>query len=293
MVKKRKTPSEPRRGTSASSSGILVIADRDTDEQDLGALHGFDDGATQTSLPTFANVELDESLFREAEPIDPAAEGEYSGLSISSGAPKSEEDRRLTLTLFKIFARRRVEINLSVDQLARLSGVALATLRAFEEGMPGQVITYDQAVVLARVLGVAPEELPGLRRRDERAHLGLTLSELERTLHAAPLLRFEGAHGERYGGDVERVAASKAFAVRVEDESLTPALPRGAMLGFMAGVRPRPGATLLLRHRRSALLAMRRHAPPAYVGLATWQPSYVIGGEWHVIGSLEVILPPR
>ena len=213
-----------------------------------------------------------------------ASEGELARLS---------GERRLTPTLLRIFARRRKQVGVSIEQVARLSGISKAELIRYEDETTPASISYDQVVVLARVLGLSTDELPGLRPREERFPLGLTLAELERGLLGAPLLRFEGTNGERYGGDVERAAASRAFTVRVEDSSLEPALYRGALLGFMNATRVRPGAVVLLRHRRSSLMAMRRLEPTLYRGVLPWQPSYPIGGEWQVAGSLEVTLPPR
>ena len=208
--------------------------------------------------------------------------------------PREPLERRLTATLLKIFTRRREHIGLALEQLARLSGISLDQLRSFDHPRAGQTITYDQAVVLTRALGISPDGLPGLRRRETRAHLTVTLGELEAALLAAPLLRFEGKFGERYGGDVERAASSKVFTVRVDDDSLQPAFPRGSLLGFMNDAEPKEHGVLLLRHRRSSMLAMRRADPKAYLGLVEWQPSYVVGGgEWTVCGALVVTLPAR
>jgi hypothetical protein len=268
----------------------------DTDEQDLGELHpefGEDTdvgtGDTAAAMPTVRAE--DEALLDLGSLNKTTLDASSSHQSVEGGG--AEQGRRLTPTLLKIFARRRQQIRLSLDQLSRLSGISLPNLEALDQGMPGTSITYDQTVVLSRVLGVGVDQLPGLRKRENRSHLGEVVAELERTLLAAPLLRFEGRSGERYGGDVERAASSKAFTVRVEDESLEPALVRGTLLGFMGGAKPRPSGILLLRHRRSALLAMRRNEPPSYTGLVPWQPGYVVGGEWHLVGSLEVVLPPR
>jgi hypothetical protein len=276
-----------------------------TDEHHLGDFHPDfrpEDEAASAFGPTAAMdaVSEDELLDLGAlrgEPRGAIGSGAYASLSMTpeaaAVAAKEEHERRLTPTLLKIFARRRGEIRLSLDQLARLSGIRMDVLEAIDRARPGTSITYDQVVVLSRVLGVPVDQLPGLRKRETRSHLGVALAELERTMLAAPLLRFQGDSGERYGGDVERATASKSFTVRVEDDSLEPSFVRGSLLGFMNGVRPRPGGVLLLRHRRSALLAMRRHEPPSYLGLVAWQPAYVVGGEWHLVGSLEVMLPPR
>jgi transcriptional regulator with XRE-family HTH domain len=293
-TKKRKTPPQPRKVDHHAVT--MLHGTRDTDEHDLGELHPDYGDAAEEDLATGATAAAMPSVQEEAL-LDL---GSLNTVSVDSSysrhvaeARGAENERRLTPTLLKIFSRRRQQIRLSLDQLSRISGISLGSLEALDQGKPGTSITYDQMVVLSRVLGVGVEQLPGLRKRETRSHLGELVGELERILLAAPLLRFEGKSGERYGGDVERAAASKAFTVRVEDESLEPALARGALLGFMSGSKPQPGAILLLRHRRSALLAMRRNVPPSYTGLVPWQPGYVVGGEWHLVGSLEVILPPR
>ena len=275
---------------------------RDTDEQDLGEYlpnySSFEEN-TDGGSPPAVMVE-DEALLdlgtlgtapTRGELLD---SGAYEALKVDGARPNEAVsiDRRLTPTLLKIFHRRRQQIRLSLDQLERLSGIELATLEALDHGR-ARSISYDQVVVLARVLGIGTDQLPGLRPREARPHLAVVLADLEGALLAAPLLRFEGQHGERYGGDVERAISSKTFTVRIEDEALDPVMVRGSLLGFMSGVQPRAGGILLLRHRRSALLAMRRYEPPSYGGLVPWQPAYVIGGEWHVVGSLEVVLPPR
>ena len=90
----------------------------------------------------------------------------------------------------------------------------------------------------------------------------------------------------------ERVATTPAFAVRVGDGSLGEAWPRGTLLGFIADDKPQIGDVVLLRHRKSRLLALRRFAPPSYLGVASWQPAYVCtGGEWIAVGRLRAVLP--
>ncbi len=153
-------------------------------------------------------------------------------------------------------------------------------------------LIYDHAVVIARVLGVRPQDMPGLRMRDAKDEVAPALDELERALLAGPQLVFEGKSGERFGGDLERVATTPAFAVRVGDGSLGDAWPRGTVLGFVADDKPQIGDVVLLRHRKSRLLALRRFAPPSYTGLVAWQPAYVCsGGEWIAVGRLRAILP--
>ena len=299
MAKKRKTPAQPR-APHDDLAGARVMGrqlDRDTDEQYLGEVHPdfVDETGAVTRLEARPGLGDEELLDPPIDPpLRPRTDAEYSYEELRIEPPGAVPvERRLTPTLLRIFARRRRQIRLSLEQLARLSGISLELLVALDETRPGQTITFDQAVVLARVLGVPADELPGLRRREAPTHLGRVLAELERTMLSAPLLRFEGQHGERYGGDVERAASGKAFTVRIEDGTLDPALPRGSLLGFLTGTEPRRGGVVLLRHRRSALLAMRRNEPPSYLGVSPWQPSYVVGGEWHHLGCLEVVLPSR
>jgi transcriptional regulator with XRE-family HTH domain len=228
----------------------------------------------------------------ESGPIDVAA--------LADLADERSSARRLSPTLMRIFQRRRQAIGLSLDQTSKLSGIAEADLSWLQQDGVEHRLTYDHAIVLARVLGVPASEMPGLRPRDRRLDLATALGELERVVLSGPLLRFEGRGGERFGGDVERVASAPSFAVRIDDSSLGDAWPKGTVIGFQRDAQPEPagGSLALLRHRRSALIALRRVAEEGYVGLAPWQPAYprtaaglVEGGEWLVIGVGVVVLP--
>lgn len=192
----------------------------------------------------------------------------------------------------KIFQRRREQIGLTIGQVAKLAGIEEDELMRFE-GTNGQHrLVYDHAVVIARVLGVRPQDMPGLRGRETRDEVAPALVELERALLSGPQLTFEGKAGERFGGDLERVATTPAFALRIGDSSLGDAWPKGTLLGFVAEAAPAIGDVVLLRHRKSRTLALRRFAPPSYTGLQPWQPAYVCtGGEWIAVGRLQVILP--
>jgi transcriptional regulator with XRE-family HTH domain len=209
-----------------------------------------------------------------------------------SHPPKPSTSRRLSPTLMKIFQRRREQIGLTIEQVAKLAGVEEDELMRFE-GTNGQHrLLYDHAVIIARVLGVLPQDMPGLRTREAKDDLLPVVQELERALLAGPQLTFEGKSGERFGGDLERVATTPAFAVRIGDSSLGDAWPKGTVLGFIAGSAGQIGDVVLLRHRKSRTLALRRFAPPSYTGLQPWQPAYVCShGEWIAVGRLQVILP--
>jgi hypothetical protein len=205
--------------------------------------------------------------------------------------PKPSSSRRLSPTLMKIFQRRREQIGLSLKQVADLSGIALEDLARFEATQGNARLFYDHVVVLARVLGLKPHDLPGMRARDSRDPVKEAIEELERALRGGPRLTFEGQKGERFGGDVDRVVTSPSFGVTIGDSTLEPTFAKGVLLGFLTEFAPKPGEVVLVRHRRSKLLALRRNLPPQLAGLAAWQPAYVGGGEWIAVGQLQIVLP--
>lgn len=201
--------------------------------------------------------------------------------------------RRLSGTLVKIFKRRREEIGLSLQQVSKLSGIDLAELEKHERGGDDTRVSFDHAVILGRVLGVRPQEMPGLRPREQKGDLPSAVDELRTQLAAAPTLLFEGRGGERLQGDLDRIGTTPAFGVQIGDNTLGEPYGKGTILGFVADVEASPGDVLLLRHRRSKLLALRRLTPPTYNGLAAWQPAYVVADDWVAIGRLVVTLPGR
>ncbi|HWE28924.1 MAG TPA: helix-turn-helix transcriptional regulator, partial [Polyangia bacterium] len=80
---------------------------------------------------------------------------------------KPSSSRRLSPTLMRIFQRKREQIGLSIAQVAKLTGIDVEELTRFE-GTNGQHrLVYDYAVLVARVLGIAPKDLPGLRNGKE------------------------------------------------------------------------------------------------------------------------------
>src|SRR5205809_237837 len=79
---------------------------------------------------------------------------------------------------------------LSIDQVSKLSGINGQTLKAYETtGGPDRLL-YDHAVILARVLGVRPQEMPGLRPRETKDDVAGLIGELSRAVLQGPLITF-------------------------------------------------------------------------------------------------------
>jgi len=210
-----------------------------------------------------------------------------------SHPPKPSSSRRISPALMQIFKRRREQIGLSIEQAAKLAGVDEREYMRFEATQGGHRLVYDHAIVMAKVLGVPPQEMPGMRAQPSKEEsISARLRALEQALEAGPLLVFEGQSGERYGGDVERVIVTAGFAIRIGDASLGDAFPRGALLGFSTGAVTREGDVVLLRGRKSRQLSLRRISGPAYAGLASWQTSYAKSdADLLVVGRLQVLIP--
>ena len=205
--------------------------------------------------------------------------------------PGGQKLHRMSTTLAKVFQRRREQIGLSIDQVSKLSGINEAALKGYETRRRGPTgCSDDHAVILARVLGVRPQEMPGLRPRETKDDVQGLVSEVSRAVLSGPLITFEGRNGERFGGDLDRLTTAPAFALQIGDNSLGDAWPKGSLLSFVAE-QPLPGDVTLLRHRRSKLLALRRLTPPTYNGLMPWQPAYVAAGEWMAVGRVQMVLP--
>jgi hypothetical protein len=206
--------------------------------------------------------------------------------------PKPSSSRRLSPTLMKVFQRKREQIGLSIQQLAKLTGIDEEELLRFE-GTNGQHrMIYDHVVLVARVLGIRPNEMPGLRSaRDAKDAAGAALGSLQTALLAGPVLTFEGKSGERFGGDLERLGTTPHFAVRIGDGSLGEGWPKGALLGFIVDTSPTPGDVVLVRNKRVKQLGLRRASAQGWAPLASWQPAYPHGGDWLAMARLQVLLP--
>jgi transcriptional regulator with XRE-family HTH domain len=254
---------------------------RSIEDELFNNVPSFDDGTPQSD-PDAATAIRGGEIRNE-----PTNRRRISGSFAKTGDGKLH---RMSATLGKTFQRRREQIGLTLQQVAKLSGIGEQELRGYEAGASQNRLLYDHAVILARVLGVRPQEMPGLRPREQKEDVGAQIGELARVLLSGPIITFEGKSGERFGGDLDRLATAPQFALQVGDHSLGEAWPKGAVLSFIAE-QPLPGDVVLLRHRRSKLLALRRLTPPSYNGLQPWQPAYVAGGEWMAIGRLQIVIP--
>src|SRR4051812_7961560 len=168
-----------------------------------------DAGSDDTSLDgpkVAAPVSMEDSVELLLPEFD-GADDEFGGETIDRGSrpPRPSSSRRLSPTLMKIFQRRRQQIGLSLEQISKVSGVEAEELERFENTAGGHRLLYDHAVVVMRVLGLKPNDLPGLRVKDGREDARSAADELYRAMVSGPVLTFEGKAGERFGGDVERV----------------------------------------------------------------------------------------
>jgi transcriptional regulator with XRE-family HTH domain len=206
--------------------------------------------------------------------------------------PKPSSSRRLSPTLMKVFQRKREQIGLSLAQVAQLSGIEEDELVRFEATNGQHRLVYDHVVLLAKVLGIRPADMPGLRSsREAKDAAGAALGSLQTALLSGPMLTFEGKSGERFGGDLERVGTTAHFGVRLGDNTLGEGWPKGALLGFVLDVQPAPGDVVLVRNKRVKQLALRRASATAWQPVAPWQPAYPISGDWSAMARLHVILP--
>jgi hypothetical protein len=206
--------------------------------------------------------------------------------------PRPSSSRRLSPTLMKVFQRKREQIGLTLEQVAKLTGIELEELVRFEGTNGNHRLVYDHVVLVARVLGVRPQDMPGLRGGHRtRDAVGTGLGALQTALLAGPLLTFDGKSGERFAGDLDRVGTTPHFAVRLGDGSLGEGWPEGALLGFVMDAAPQPGDVVVLRNKRVKQLALRRATAAAWAPLASWQPSHAHGGDWAATARLQVLLP--
>lgn len=246
----------------------------------------------RVSAPADSHDTVSSELLVDEDEDEDADESEEPTVYRGDRPPKPSSSRRLSPTLMRIFARKREQIGLSIAQLAKLTGIEEQELMRFEGTNGGHRLIYDHAVLLARVLGVRPHDMPGLRSaKDAKDAVGGSLGALTTALVSGPLLTFEGKSGERFGGDLERVGTTPHLAVKLGDASLGEGWPKGALLGFVVDAAPKPGDVVLVRNKRGKSLALRRASGSAWAPVAPWQPSYPAGGDWIAVARLQVILP--
>jgi hypothetical protein len=285
-----------------------VTDDRARGGKKRPAQHG-DDGPTSIDGPKIGDVPTNVDGPRIEAPADPhdTVSGELMTFDDDAEEDSQNEDptiyrgdkpqkpsssRRLSPTLMRIFQRKREQIGLSITQVAKLTGIDESELMRFE-GTNGQHrLVYDHAVLVARVLGIRPQDMPGLRSsKDPKDAVGAALGSLMTSLVSGPTLTFEGKTGERFGGDLERLGTTPHFAIKLGDASLGEHWPKNTLMAFIMDASPQVGDVVLVRNRRGKQLGLRRATGQAWVPLAPWQPSYPTGGDWVPVARLQAILP--
>lgn len=191
-----------------------------------------------------------------------------------------------------MISRRRKAIGLSLAEAAKLTGIEQKALAGYEANPPTERVLYDHAVVLARALGILPSEMPGIRHQPDKAPRD-PVADLEQAYAQGPVVTLEGAHGERFGGDIERVFVTPTFALKITDGAFAERFAKGATLGFVGDPKLKIGDVALIFHRRTRALALRAFLPPSYEKIASWQPSYVANADWSVVGRLQIVLLHR
>jgi hypothetical protein len=257
--------------TNVDGPAVMAPADMHDTSSDPFNLHGDDSGGP---FDEDDDASEDPTIYRGDKP------------------PRPSSSRRLSPTLMRIFQRRREQIGLSIAQVSKLTGIEEEELVRFEGTNGNHRLVYDHVVMLAKVLGVRADDLPGLRSRETKDAIATAINALATTLMSGPMLVFEGKSGERYGGDHERVGTTPHFSVRIGDSSLGEVFPKGALLGFVADLAPKTGDVALLRHRKTKQLSLRRVTPNVFAGLASWQPGFPSPSpDWTPVARLQVVLP--
>jgi|GEM_PF-3444151 len=258
-----------------------------------------DDGDDYTNVD---DLDFFAETLRKQGTAKKAAESPKVAAKAESAKPEEAKgpstSQRLSSVLGQIFRRRREQIGLTLPQLVKLTGISDKELTTMEAGEPGYRMYYDHAVVLARALGVPSAEMPGLRQKTgDKEDPATMIDDMARRLRKGLVVVFEGKSGERYGGEVDRVAVTPMFTVCIGDASLGDAFPVGTLMAFLNDPHPLQGDIVLLRHRRSKLLALRRLHQNAWAGIQPWQPSYVAGpvgagaDEWLPLGRMVLMVP--
>lgn len=207
--------------------------------------------------------------------------------------PPSPSGSRIALQLARVLKRKREEIRISLPQVAALSGIAAPRLAGYEAD--GKV-PFDHVLVLARILGVAHGDLPGMRSSGE-SPVGRSISTVKQALAETLRLTYRGAGRDELAGSLDAVQGAPEFAVEIVDDGVGE-LRRGSLLAFVrergavtAGAAALQHAIVVANHLRSGILSLRRLQGDLLVGLSPDAPSYHIDpGEWDLCGRMVMIL---
>ena len=209
-----------------------------------------------------------------------------------SSAPASSNSR-LATQLGRILKRKREQIQLSLQQIASLTGIAPADITSYESG--GRT-PYDHAFLLARVLGIPPLEMPGMRGAGDSPVRGALTAAMQGLSETVRLRYRCEAPEEHLDGPVDALKGVTEFCVEIADDNLLE-YPRGTLLGFVKdrGNQPfnDPGV-VLAHHWRSRVMTLRRIQDHLLVGLHPEVPSYHLDkGAWEILGRLAIVLHPN
>ena len=199
---------------------------------------------------------------------------------------------RLAAQLGKLLKRKREAIGLSLSHCSGLAGISAVDIAEYEAGAK---TPYDHAMVLARVLGLSPTELPGFRSSSESPVKGAIASAMT-GLKETMRLVYHGV-GDRFEGPVDAVAGVTEFSVEIGDQHI-PEYPRGMLLAFMRDKSAPIAASfapgiVMAHHVGSRMMAMRRIQEDLLVGLAADIPSFHLDRKaWEIVGRLVMAFQP-
>lgn len=164
------------------------------------------------------------------------------------------------MDLATLIKKRRLELGMSQEELARLVGVKRQTVAEWESGATGP--KRSRAVDVARALQIKPEQLdpraglglayaPHLPHYDQIALISLDdfrLGDWPQVIHkAGEFVQVEHAIGD-------------AFAVIVSDESMAPTMRRGDVVIVKRDAHPLPEDLVVVAFQE-ATAAIRRYRP--------------------------------
>lgn len=215
------------------------------------------------------------------------------GAGQAKAAPASPlpSPSRLALILGRVIKRRREAIHLTLAQVASMTNISQTQLAGYEAGSK---TPYDHAILLARLLGIRLDDLPGLRASSTTPLLA-AIEETRRRAGETMRFAYTCERGEKLLGATDTLTGLSEFIVEIDDSSIA-GYPRGTMLGFLRerGTPPRldPGL-VVAQHRRSRLTVLRLVRGDVLVGLAKHVPCYQFERDaWDILGHLVLVVFP-